>query len=84
MTDQFTEWMKNDKKGLSIIDKSKRKVGMSKIFMWFASDFTVKGSTNLKDYVNQFLSGDSKELVSKKARPSLEYFDYNWNLNNKA
>ena len=82
MTDQFTQWMKNDKKGLVVVGPSKARV--SKIFLWFAKDFTVKKTMDLRDYVNQFLSGDAKDAVSKEKKTKLDYFEYNWNLNRKA
>lgn len=82
MSDQFTEWMKNDKKGLVVLGE--RKVRISKIFLWFAKDFTVKSTIDLRDYVNQYLSGDAKKAMSKQQKTKLEYFDYNWNLNKKV
>lgn len=81
MTDQFTEWMKNDKKGLTVLGQNKVKI--SKIFLWFAKDFTVKKTIDLRDYVQQFLSGEAKEAMSKAKHTKLDYFDYNWNINKK-
>ena len=49
----------------------KDKIRLSKIFSWFKGDFTKNGT--LQDFINQYVP------VSKKA--SIEFLDYNWNLN---
>jgi hypothetical protein len=60
----------NDPKRNSLTAK---KVSLSKIFEWYKSDFTQKGS--LIDYLNSY----SKITLSKKTK--IAYLEYNWSLN---
>jgi hypothetical protein len=52
---------------------SEQSVQLSKIFQWYKSDFTVKGS--LIDYINQY----SKVKVYHDA--TISYLEYDWSLN---
>jgi len=52
---------------------SEHSVQLSKIFKWYKSDFTRNGS--LIDYINQYSS------VKINPDASIDYLEYNWNLN---
>ena len=62
-----------------LTDPSKNKIKgnapeLSKIFEWYASDFTKKGS--LTDFINTY----SSEKIPSGAK--ISYLNYDWNLNN--
>lgn len=48
---------------------------LSSIFDWYAKDYKVNGETNVIAYINQY------SKVKINASSSLEYLEYNWNLN---
>lgn len=58
------------------IDTENKKVHISKIFEWYASDFLSK-STSISDYINQYRNN------VLPADYSIDYYDYDWNLNVK-
>ena len=62
----------NDSKRNKITDKD---AGLSRLFKWFKSDFTAKGT--LIEYINKY----SAVKINKDA--SVNYLIYNWSLNNK-
>ncbi len=73
LDDQMRLFLANPTKGLRVSGKD---VAVSKIFDWFEDDFASKGG------VTRFLY----PYAPKSARPvlknaSLDYLDYNWNLN---
>ena len=71
-TDELMRAFINDS-SKNIITESK--VQLSKIFEWFAADFTKKGS--LFEFINKY----SELKIGKKAK--VKYLNYNWNLNGK-
>jgi len=52
---------------------NERSVKLSKIFQWFKSDFTKQGS--LIDYINKYSD------IKINSNASIDYLEYNWNLN---
>lgn len=52
----------------------KKKAQLSKCFDWYAGDFE-KGGKSITDFINQYTT----TKISKKA--TIEYLDYNWQLN---
>ena len=75
MDDQTKTWIADATKGLKI---EQDELYLSRIFLWFAGDFDVKGGPLA--FVTKFADSDiSASLDDKK----LDYFPYNWNLNTK-
>ncbi len=66
---QTKEFLKDDFRNKITVDK----VQLSKIFDWFKSDFTTKGS--LIDFLNQYAP------VKINADVKISYLDYDWGLN---
>lgn len=65
------------------IDAKNKKITLSKIFSWFKEDFNKNELTVFK-FIAQHISSDEaiqKSLVQDSW--SLDYSDYNWNLNDK-
>jgi len=75
MDDQTRTWIADATKGLKA---EKDEVCLSRIFLWFASDFDVRGGPLA--FVTKYASSEfSASLEDKK----VDYFPYNWNLNTK-
>jgi hypothetical protein len=72
-------WLKSPEKGIRI-DRSARRITISKIFDWFEDDFDVSGGvvTTIKHYV---ASRDADWLEGEGEKVSIRYFDYDWSLN---
>ncbi len=67
-----TQFINGDKNELS-----ENHVRLSSIFKWYEKDYLVNGTEDIIAYINQF----SKIKINKGA--SIEYLDYNWNLNER-
>ncbi len=50
---------------------------LSKIFKWYKKDFEVNGNSDVIQFINQY----SNVKINEDA--SIDYLDYNWNLNQK-
>lgn len=50
---------------------------LSKIFKWYKKDFKVNGNVDVIQFINQY----SNVKINEDA--SIDYLDYNWNLNQK-
>ncbi|KAJ8613366.1 hypothetical protein CTAYLR_002275 [Chrysophaeum taylorii] len=75
MNEQMALWLQDKSKGLNCDFKQRPKI--SRIFLWFESDFKPQG-------VSAFVAGFVKEADRdkvKRASNKFNYFDYNWNLN---
>jgi len=59
---------------LSRNEISAEKIKISKIFKWFSGDFKKKG--DLKTFLNKYANTKINDYAS------IDYLDYNWNLNN--
>ena len=71
-----------DKVTRSFINSSKNEIGvnqlkLSKIFDWYQKDYTIQGKNDVVAFVNAYLL--KKIKISPDA--TIEYFEYNWNLN---
>jgi hypothetical protein len=58
------------------VDKSAKKVELSKIFEWFSKDFTANGMS-VVEWINQY----RKDKIP--ANYTVSYYEYNWTLNEK-
>jgi len=86
MNHQFGEFLKNSGKGMYIESKSKT-ITLSSIFDWYKEDFEIvasgvlnfimQGNFSLPDYTINWLH----IMAFDRSQVTLNYFDYNWNLN---
>ena len=63
------------------LDKTKRRVYLSKIFKWYKKDFT-EGYTGVADFLADFLPPEDADFVLEKG-VKFHYLDYDWSLNDK-
>ena len=75
MDDQTKTWIADATKGMKV---EKDEVYLSRIFLWFAGDFDVRGGPLA--FVSKY--ADSKISASLEDK-KVDYFPYNWNLNTK-
>ncbi|CAM9235793.1 unnamed protein product [Ascophyllum nodosum] len=81
MEASMRSFLANTKKGLSL-NKNAKSVTLSKIFQWFAGDFTKIGHDTVLDALLPYMPDDARSYVSdNKAGLKVEYFDYDWGLN---
>eukprot|EP01128_Nolandella_sp_AFSM9_P003560 TRINITY_DN153_c0_g1_i1.p2 TRINITY_DN153_c0_g1~~TRINITY_DN153_c0_g1_i1.p2 ORF type:complete len:386 (+),score=75.64 TRINITY_DN153_c0_g1_i1:165-1160(+) len=82
MDHSMSTWLANPKKGSAIIGND---LYVSKIFDFFPEDFnSAKKDTDSKDiytFLAQHGPADVQNFLKKHARPGLNYFNYDWNLN---
>lgn len=92
LNDQLQRFIANSEKGVAI-DRDKEEVSLSKIFDWFAKDFSVKENDAslfanrskskagvLRYLARQLPEGDALTFI-KNNDFDVEYLDYDWNLN---
>lgn len=79
MDDQCLSWMSNSAKGFALNGQA---LMLSRIFLWFKEDF-VAVSAGVEHWATQYLPKDheARRRVADKAKYSIDYFEYNWNLN---
>ncbi len=65
-------------RGTSRLDRRRRRVAVSKIFEWFATDFEAGGG--VRAFLVAQLEGDDARFV-ENARTRITHFDYDWNVN---
>jgi len=79
---QAAEWLANTTKGAAL-DMEARRLTLSRIFLWFASDFG--GRAGVLEFVARHTEATSAEAaawIRDNARTvQLEYFEYSWVLN---
>ena len=63
------------------LDRSKRRVYLSKIFKWYKKDFT-EGYDGVADFLADYLPSDDADFVLAK-NVKFHYLDYDWTLNDK-
>ncbi|CAM9463649.1 unnamed protein product [Discosporangium mesarthrocarpum] len=81
MSENLRAFLRNNKKGMSL-DKAKGVLTLSKIFQWFAGDFTKTGHATVVEYLlPYFPPREQAWLAQHKRDVTLEYFNYNWNIN---
>lgn len=64
----------------NIFDPEKKMVYLSMIFKWFEEDF-VGHSGSVLNYISQFVKDPELARELKKGTYSIEYLEYDWNLN---
>lgn len=60
-------------------DRSKNRIEISKVFEWFAEDFT-KSAGSVPAWIARYRQSDAEWLASKPG-PQVEYLEYDWALN---
>lgn len=75
MDDQTKTWVGDATKGVMVKDGTQT---FSRIFLWFKGDFDSSGGPVA--WVSQYLEEKSAKLLSSEK--DMEYFKYNWSLNN--
>jgi hypothetical protein len=60
-------------------DRDKNEIEVSKVFEWFAEDFT-KPAGSVPAWIARFRPADAEWLKAKPG-PKVEYLDYDWSLN---
>jgi hypothetical protein len=83
MSDQMRDMLSNNKKGM-VLDRDAKTLTLSKIFSWYAADFT-KSAGSVVDFILPFITpAESQDFVAKhKQDIQLKYFDYDWHVNGK-
>lgn len=61
------------------LERSERRLYLSKIFKWYAADFT-EGYTGVTDFLADYLPPDDAEFLETE-EVELHYLDYDWTLN---
>jgi hypothetical protein len=65
---------------------------LSKIFDWFSDDFTAQQAGNQKqadkkkvtDYLRRYLTPERLKELEKLREPRIDYFEYDWRINDQA
>jgi len=82
MTDNVRSWLANPKKGTSL--SAGNVITITPIFKWFAADFNNasghSNSTSVTDFLKAYAPLEVR-MVIEKGSYTINYFDYNWNLN---
>jgi len=72
-------WLESPHKGIRI-DRSARRITISKIFDWFEDDFDAGG--DVIDTIKRYVAiDDAHWLEGEGKKVSIRYFDYDWSLN---
>lgn len=81
MSDQMKVMLSNPQKGFSL-DRSSGTLMLSKIFSWYAADFT-RSVWSVVDFILPFVPSDEdrRYLVDHRQSVKLSYFHYNWHAN---
>ncbi len=79
LDDTMRAWLASPTKGMRV-DRARRRITVSKIFDWFADDFDAVGGVRavLARYAPE---ADRAWLAANGADAPLDYFDYDWRLN---
>lgn len=75
----WARWMADERKGLRI-DRERGRVTLSRIFDWFEDDFAGAGGA-LAFAARHAPEADRAWLQMRKSEPRVDYFDYDWSLN---
>lgn len=74
-------WLASRRKGISI-DRTGRRITLSKVFYWFEEDFADRGG--VKAFVAPYLSAADRAWLRGPGHDApLDYFDYDWTLNGR-
>jgi Protein of unknown function, DUF547 len=72
-------WLGNPGKGIRI-DRTRRRITISKIFDWFEEDFEADGG--VLAWIARYVSSDDAHWIrGEGAKSSIRFFDYDWSLN---
>lgn len=63
------------------LDRGERQVYLSKIFKWYADDFT-EGYEGIADFLSDYLPSEDAEFLAAE-EVKFRYLDYDWTLNDK-
>jgi len=75
-------WLSNPEKGLQI-DRAEKRVTLSKVFDWFEEDFEAGGGV-LASIAPFAPRGDRRWLAENAESAAVDYFDYDWSLNDAS
>lgn len=79
LDDAMTRWLASPTKGLRI-DRAGSRILLSKIFDWFEEDF--EGLGGVRNVVTKYAPQDDRAWLAGHAPSAeLDYFDYDWTLN---
>lgn len=79
LDDNMRAWLARPEKGLAI-DRAGHRVTLSPIFDWFEDDFAARGG--VKAVVARYApETDRMWLRANVSKSDIEYFDYDWSLN---
>ena len=62
------------------LDRGSNTLHLSSIFLWFAGDFDQYGG--VVKFVSRYVPQEDADYIAQN-KPTLKYFDYNWNVNGK-
>ena len=71
-------------------DVAGNRIGLSKIFDWYASDFTESlsstpgGKRTVMDYIRIYLTNARRQVLARIPNAKVSYQDYDWSLNDQA
>jgi len=84
MNENFQFMINNTVKGL-LIDRGSSSVTLSKIFDWYAGDFS-KEAGSVLSFIDPYIYSpdDRAYIAAHKATLSLQYFTYNWDANGQV
>ena len=72
------------------LDVGGNRIELSKIFDWYASDFTESlsskpgGKRTVMDYIRGYLDDERRQALAKIPNAKVNYQDYDWSLNDQA
>ncbi|MBI1982726.1 MAG: DUF547 domain-containing protein [Acidobacteria bacterium] len=72
------------------LDAAGNRIELSKIFDWYASDFTEAlgsksgGKRTVADYLKGYLNDERRQVLEKLPQAKVSYQEYDWNLNDQA
>jgi len=78
LDDQCQNWMQNTTKGLAV---SKNTLTLSRIFLWFESDFLAVAPGVANWAVHHLPSSHEAKGIVDSGKQTVSYFEYNWLLN---
>jgi len=79
LDDSLRAWLARPEKGLRL-DAERGVLWLSPIFEWFEEDFESQGG--VLAFVTAYAPGEARrQLMERQADVALEYFDYDWGLN---
>jgi hypothetical protein len=82
LNDAMRRWLASPQKGLHI-DRDSRRITVSRIFSWFEGDFG--GESGVRAMVIRYApQSDRAWLAENAGGAELDYFDYDWTLNDST